>query len=278
MSKLQRIKHIIAVANSKGGVAKTSTCLGLACCTAEMGYSTLLIDLDHQANLSDDVGRGDEDYTISDLFAKPTFDINKIIYSALDQGQSIPNLQIIPADITLAVETRGAERVRHRLQILEDGLNRIKQDIDFCFIDCRPAIDLTVENAILIADMLVIPVNNDKRATKGINDLFEVTAEVKRTKDFKSLIVRTIQDQRKKVVARSISEEIESKNWNVANNVINVSEDFLKASFHGRPFTQYAVNSKQHNELRALTNEVLDTLGVNQKININKKTGTGYGA
>lgn len=260
MKKLKKIKNIITIANSKGGVAKTSTCLGLACCTAEMGYSTLLIDLDHQANLSDDVNRGEEDYTISDLFANPNFDINKIVYPALSNKKEIENLYVIPSDITLAVETRGAERVRHRLQILEDGLNKLKRDIDFCFIDCRPAIDLTVENAILISDLIIVPVNNDKRATKGITDLFEVTAEVKRTKSFKSLIVRTIQDQRKKVLERSVSSELKSKGWDVARNAINVSENFLKASASCQPISFFAPNSKQHKELCNLTKEVIEKL------------------
>ena len=57
----------IVIANSKGGVAKTATTLGLGCCLAELGYKTLMMDIDHQANLSDDVGRGDEDYTITDF-------------------------------------------------------------------------------------------------------------------------------------------------------------------------------------------------------------------
>lgn len=71
--------YIISFANSKGGVAKTTSCMSVGCSLALAGYKTLLIDLDHQGNLSDDLGRGDEDYTITDLFADPKFDINKLI-------------------------------------------------------------------------------------------------------------------------------------------------------------------------------------------------------
>ena len=64
---------IISFANSKGGVGKTTSCIAVGCCLAELGYDTLVIDLDHQGNMSDDFGRGDENYTITDLFEDPKF-------------------------------------------------------------------------------------------------------------------------------------------------------------------------------------------------------------
>lgn len=75
--------------------------------------------------MSDDVGRGDEDYTITDLFEDPKFDIKKITYPALNKEKEIDDLDVIPADITLATEARAAERYRHRLQTLSDGLKPI---------------------------------------------------------------------------------------------------------------------------------------------------------
>ena len=122
---------IACFANSKGGVGKTTSCLAVGTCLADLGYKTLLIDLDHQGNLSDDVGRGDEDYTITDLFEDPKFDISKLVYPALNKEEAIANLDVIPADITLATEARAAERYRHRLQILADGLKPIKDNYDF---------------------------------------------------------------------------------------------------------------------------------------------------
>ncbi|MFS1877497.1 ParA family protein [Enterovibrio norvegicus] len=170
----------------KVGLAKQHTCHATGCCLAELGYSVLLVDLDHQGNLSDDLGRGDEDYTITDLFENPKYDTNTLVYPALFNNEVISNLDIIPADITLAVEARSAERYRHRLQILEDGLARLKKEYDFILIDCRPAIDLSIENAFLITDLVVVPVDMDRRATKGISDLFEVINEIKRTEKFDS--------------------------------------------------------------------------------------------
>ena len=172
--------YVMSFANSKGGVGKTTSAISVGCCLAEKGFNTLLIDLDHQGNLSDDLGRGDEDYTITDLFENPKFDINQVVYTAQDRGLDIPQLSVIPADITLAVEARAAERFRHRLNILEDAIKRLDTAFDFILIDLRPAIDLSIENALLITDFIVIPVDMDRRAVKGIDDLLKVVEEVKR--------------------------------------------------------------------------------------------------
>lgn len=182
--------YIISFANSKGGVAKTTSCIAVGCALAAAGYKTLLVDLDHQGNLSDDVGRGEEDYTITDLFEDPKFDTNKLVYNALD-GKRYQNLDVIPADITLAVEARSAERFRHRLNILDEGLSRLKTTYDFILIDLRPAIDLSIENALLITDKIVVPVDMDRRAVKGIDDLFQVVREVRRNEDFVYTLVKT---------------------------------------------------------------------------------------
>ncbi|MFA0155689.1 ParA family protein [Vibrio sp. 10N.261.46.A3] len=101
---------VISFANSKGGVGKTTSCLAVGCCLAELGHKVLLVDLDHQGNLSDDIGRGDEDYTVTDLFENPKFDTNKITYTARDNGEDIPNLWVIPSDITLALDLNRNER------------------------------------------------------------------------------------------------------------------------------------------------------------------------
>lgn len=253
---------IICYANSKGGVGKTTSCLATGTCLADLGHRVLLIDLDHQGNLSDDVGRGDEDYTITDLFEDPKFDLNKVVYPALNGEEVIENLDVIPADITLATEARAAERYRHRLQILADGLKRLDKDYDFILMDCRPAIDLSIENAFLLTDLVVIPVDMDRRATKGIEDLFEVIAEIKRTDKFDHLLLKTKIDARNKVMLRATEERIASMDLNVASAEIRVSEDFKKATEAKMPVCYHAKNSKAHRDYQTFTNELLDHLKV----------------
>lgn len=253
---------IISFANSKGGVGKTTSCLATGCCLAELGFSVLLIDLDHQGNLSDDVGRGDEDYTITDLFENPKFDTNEIVYPALSGNLRIENLDVIPADITLAVEARSAERYRHRLQILEDGLKRLKNKYDFILIDCRPAIDLSIENAFLITDLIVIPVDMDRRATKGISDLLEVIKEIKRSENFDSIILKTKIDRRNKVMLRSINERLVEIGLKISRTEIRVTEDYKKATDRHIPVTHFSDNSKSIEDYRSFTNELLSHLNI----------------
>ncbi|MAZ90322.1 MAG: cobalamin biosynthesis protein CbiA [Cellvibrionaceae bacterium] len=250
--------EIIAVANSKGGVAKTTSCIGLGCALADTGKKTLLIDLDHQGNLSDDLGRGDEDYTITDLFENPKFDTNDLIYAALDDGQEVENLFVIPADITLAVECRSAERYAHRLEILSDGLKRLKTSFDFIIIDCRPAIDLSIENALLIADKILIPVDMDKRATKGISDLLEVVEEIKRTKDFVYSLVYTKVDKRSSKMLASVKSTVENSGWPVCKTEIRISELYKQATNDDRPSFHYARKDRPAEDYAGLAREILE--------------------
>lgn len=249
---------ILSFANSKGGVGKTTSCLSTGCCLAEMGYKTLLIDLDHQGNLSDDLNRGDEDYTITDLFENPKFDLNNIVYTALDEDKPIDNLFIIPADITLAIEARSAERFRHRLSILEDGLKRLNTQFDFILMDLRPAIDLSIENALLITDLIVIPVDMDKRAIKGIDDLLQVVKEVKRHDSHVYTLVKTKVNQSHKKMLTSTNTHIKDFNYRVMKTEIRVSELYKQATEAHRPSVIFARNQRPHDDYKQLTIELLE--------------------
>jgi len=251
---------ILSFANSKGGVSKTTSCLAVGCCLAELGYRVLMIDLDHQANLSADVGRGDDDYTITDLFENPKTDIASLINHAEDKGTPIPNLFCIPADITLAVAARGAERFRHRLNILGDGLKKIKDDFDFILLDLRPAIDLPVENGLLISDLIVIPINMDKRALSGIEDLLEVTDELKRGENYVRIVVRTQVNKSATVMLNKINDQLEDKGYPTLASYIGVSELFKKATDECRPVTHFSPQSKPHTEYMQLTRELLEVI------------------
>jgi chromosome partitioning protein len=254
--------YIFSFANSKGGVGKTTSCIAVGCCLALLGFETLVIDLDHQGNLSDDLGRGEEDYTVTDLFADPKFDINKIVYPALDGDECIPHLSVIPADITLAVEARSAERFRHRLTILEDAIKRLSKKFHFILIDLRPAIDLSIENALLITDIIVIPVDMDRRAVKGINDLFQVVREVRRREDFVYTLVKTKVNKSHSKMQKSINSYIEEAGYKIADTEIRVSELYKQATLQHRPAPLFADNDRPKEDYLALTHELIAMTGL----------------
>lgn len=250
---------IVSVSNSKGGVGKTTSCLAIACWLAKIGYQTLVIDLDHQGNLSDDLGRGDEDYTITDLFENPQFDINNIVYQARDKEIEINNLFVIPADITLAVEARSAERFRHRLSILGDGIKRLSKTFDYILIDLRPAIDLSIENALLITDLIIIPVDMDRRAVKGIDDLLKVVKEVRRCEDsdIAYTLVKTKVNKSHTKMLKAIDEHIKAGGYRVAKSEIRTSELYKQATEEHRPVLYHAPDQRPTEDYQALTQELL---------------------
>lgn len=252
--------YVISFANSKGGVGKTTSCISVGCALAATGYKTLLVDLDHQGNLSDDLGRGDENYTITDLFEDPKFDTNSLVYPALDGTKVIPNLDVIPADITLAVEARSAERFRHRLNILEEGLKRLKITYDFILIDLRPAIDLSIENALLITDKIVVPVDMDRRAIKGIDDLFQVVREVRRNEDFVYTLVKTKVNESHSKMKKAIDGYISEANYRVALTEIRQSELFKQATDVHRPVMHFAKNERPYRDYKSFTKELLQQI------------------
>lgn len=251
---------IISFANSKGGVAKTTSCIAVGCALAAAGYKTLLVDLDHQGNLSDDLGRGDEDYTVTDLFEDPKFDTNVLVYPALDGEEEINNLSVIPADITLAVEARSAERFRHRLNILDEGLKRLNTHFDFILIDLRPAIDLSIENALLITDMIVVPVDMDRRAVKGIDDLFQVVREVKRNDRFVYTLVKTKVNSSHSKMLKAIDGYIAEANYKLAKTEIRQSELYKQATEQHRPVMTFAKNERPYRDYKAFAQELLDMI------------------
>ncbi|MFA0155692.1 ParA family protein [Vibrio sp. 10N.261.46.A3] len=142
------------------------------------------------------------------------------------------------------------------MHILEDGLKRLKRNFDFILFDLRPAIDLTVENALLISSTVVVPVDMDNRALKGIDDLLEVIREVKRNTPFVYTTVITKVDKRNTVMQSKIRQSLKDKNYPVAQSEIRVSEQYKHATASGRPSIHYASN-KVKEDYMALTKEIL---------------------
>jgi len=264
--------YTLVFANCKGGVGKTTTCLSIGCCLAQMGHNTLMIEFDHQCNLSNDLGRGglavneqgeiqdfNQERTTTDLFENPKTDINSLIYSALDGDQPIENLSIMPADLALSSMARNAMRFRHRDLILADALKGLKPGFEFILIDLPPAIDLTVETALYVADQVIIPIDMCVRAVKGIEDFLQVVWEVRRGEEVPFMLVKTKVNRAHKTMYHAVDALIKSYDYPVASTEIRTSELYRKASKERRPVIRHT-KSKAKTDYWALTQELL---GVN---------------
>ena len=150
-------KNIIAVANQKGGVAKTTTAINLAASLAMANKRVLLIDLDPQSNLTSGIGLKGQTAPAGTIYEALTGDnINArdfVIPTAID------HLSAIPADRNLTGAEIELVTVAHREQRLRKVLNALRDDYDFIFVDSPPSLGLLTLNALVAADSVLVPLN-----------------------------------------------------------------------------------------------------------------------
>lgn len=207
------MKKITAIVNHKGGVGKTAISTNLAFAVSERGYKTLLIDLDPQGHsciiFCDQI---DENNTISNVIKDRSYNISKAIVEAKIQGEVVENLYVLPSDLNLSlteVEIYGRTRFE---KFLHRQLNKVVEDYDYVIIDCPPNLGPLTQNAIFCSSNILVPVNYDNFALRGVKTLFGKVYEVKEDQgDYTVSILRNKRDVRDKKMTNSIEEEL-SKN------------------------------------------------------------------
>ena len=166
---------IITVANQKGGLGKTTSCLNLAACAAQEGKKTCLIDLDPQANLTKTL--------IPNLEDRPTI-YHALRYSAkLSEAQaetSIPNLTLIPGSSDLSKLEGASAGDQRKAYLLQEALADFAAGFDLVLVDTPPALGLLTLNALLAAGYLVIPIQPSFYPLQGTNDLYQTYQIAKR--------------------------------------------------------------------------------------------------
>lgn len=233
---------IIAIANQKGGVGKTTTAVNLSACVADMGKRTLLIDLDPQGNSTSGLGVAKED--ISHF----TYDvlINEVPAREAILETNTPLLFILPSQIALAGAEVELVSVMAREQVLKNAISEIRDTFDYIFIDCPPSLGLLTLNALTLADTLLVPIQCEYYALEGLSQLMNTVKLVKKNLNTNLQVegvVLTMFDARTNLSAQVVQEVKKYFKSKVYKTVIPRSIRLGEAPSFGLPISAYDAKS-----------------------------------
>ena len=255
------LEGVIAVANNKGGCGKTSVCANLAGLTAAAGIRTLVVDFDPQGALSVGLGVPTHtlDLTIYDLLVSRGHEITEII-----QHTSVEGLDVAPANIDLsAAEVQLVGEVA-REQILTRVLRPVVDDYDVILIDCQPSLGLLTVNALTAAHGVIIPLETEYFAMRGVALLVETIDKITdRLNPGLTIdgILATMFDGRTLHSREVVGSVVEHFGDKVFHTVISRTVKFPDATLAAEPITTYATGHSGANAYRQLARELISRGG-----------------
>ncbi len=250
--------QVIAIANQKGGVGKTTTAINLAGALEEEGYRILCIDMDPQANLT--AGLGINLNTVEKSMADVLADGRSTLADVIRPTESA-GIDVAPANIDLASTEGELFTALGREQVLKDALDGQIAIYDYILIDCPPNLGLLTVNGLVAANSVIIPVQTQYYAMKGLNNLVKVInmIRMKLNRDLRILgLLPTFYDSRTNLARDMLDELRIIGDQHVFSSIVRNTVKLGEAPLAGRPITSYAGASEAARTYRELAREVID--------------------
>ena len=248
--------RIIAVANQKGGVGKTTTTINLSACLAEQGQKLLVIDVDPQGNTTSGLGidKNNTENTVYELMLGEA-SINDCIYKSV-----MDDLDVIPSNVNLAGAEIDLIDIDDREYILKKIVDSLKEKYDFILIDCPPSLSMVTVNAMTAANTVLVPIQCEYYALEGLSQLIRTINLVKQKLNPELEIegvVFTMYDARTNLSLQVVENVKANLKQTVYKTIIPRNIRLAEAPSHGLPINLYDTKSAGAESYRLLADEVI---------------------
>ncbi len=248
--------RIIAIANQKGGVGKTTTSINLSACLAEAGKKVLVVDIDPQGNATSGLGveKNELENTIYELFVGECELSDCLIENVLD------NLSVLPSNVNLSGAEIDLIGIEKREFLLKKYITPIRDNYDFIIIDCPPSLNILTVNAMTTADTVLVPIQCEYYALEGLSQLIHTINLVKQRLNPElemEGVVFTMYDARTNLSLEVVENVKKNLKQNVYKTIIPRNIRLAEAPSHGLPINLYDSKSVGAENYRLLAQEVI---------------------